>query len=86
MGLRPSRLVSRINTCVSERLPWLNKAAFVGKGKLDVTPEGTFVVYECFKVYYVSERLKFTIYVWYLSIYLLISQTQKSNRIICIKY
>ncbi|KAL3433668.1 hypothetical protein BDV09DRAFT_196615 [Aspergillus tetrazonus] len=34
----------------SERLSWLNKAAFVGKGKVDVTPEGTFVVYECFQV------------------------------------
>lgn len=34
----------------SERLSWLNRAAFVGKGKVDVTPEGTFVVYECFQV------------------------------------
>ncbi|BCR88464.1 uncharacterized protein ACHE_41028S [Aspergillus chevalieri] len=43
------RVTPSIETA-SERLSWLNKAAFVGKGKLDVTPEGTLVVYECFKV------------------------------------
>jgi hypothetical protein len=30
----------------SERLSWLKKAASAGKGKVDVTREGTFVVYE----------------------------------------
>ncbi|KAF7592006.1 hypothetical protein BBP40_000786 [Aspergillus hancockii] len=38
------RVTPSIETA-SERLSWLNKAAFVGKGKLDVTPEGTFVVW-----------------------------------------